>query len=428
MRDWTFMVYMAGDNGKIFDDNMQLMCDLQAYGWRDLAEMSEVGSTDRVAIVAQYDTLKNQQNTPRFFIDGTKPSGQLVEKIPPVNTGDPKNLTDFIVWGATKYPAKQYALVLWNHGTGWKEDDIYARYREPIDRAGSRGETRSGNRGEKVRSSLFLSTAGEIMSIEDAEKRGICYDDSSQDFLDNQKLVNAFTNAEKQIGQRLSLLGMDACLMSMVEVAYQVREHAQVMVGSQENEPADGWPYDTVLRTLVDNPDMSPVELGRHIVKFYGDYYMGITRSGGGDVTQSAIDLAKMAEFSQRVSAFAKLLASSYDNNFLVERALGRVIQDVQRFRGDRDYMDLHHFLQLLASEYGSNGPVLEGIHEMQMSLAEESDQSPVIANFCGMGRPNAHGLSIYFPFSDCSMYYDKLPFANLGWRDLIFKRNRIKR
>ena len=197
MKDWTMMVYMAGDNGKVFDGR-RLMADLQIYGWRDLAEMSEVGSTDRVAVVAQYDTLTERQFTPRFFIDGSKPAGQLVEKVPPVNTGAPKNLTDFIVWGANNYPAKRYALVLWNHGTGWKEDDVYARYRE-AERAVSSGETRAGSRGEQLlRNALFLSTAGEIMSIEDDATRGICYDDSSMDFLDTREMVAALHDAEEQ--------------------------------------------------------------------------------------------------------------------------------------------------------------------------------------------------------------------------------------
>lgn len=428
MNDWTFMVYMAGDNGKMFDDNRQLMHDLQAYGWRDLAEMSAVGSTDRVAIVAQYDTLDNQQHTPRFYIDGRTPYGKLVETVDPVNTGDPKNLTEFIIWSARHYPARRYALVLWNHGTGWKEDDIYARYREEIDRAQSRGETRAGNRGEGVRSALFLSTAGEIMSIEDEESRGICYDDSSMDFLDNRKLVEALANAEVTMGQPISLLGMDACLMSMIEVAFQLCNHAEVMVGSQENEPGEGWPYTTVLRALVKNPDMTPSDLGRHIVQSYGEYYEGVSRSGGGSVTQSAIDLRKMESIGHRIGELARSIVSSYDHDFLLERAIGRVVQDVQRFRGDRDYTDLEHLLRLLATEYVGPGSVPEAIREVRDMFAEQHGQTPVLANFHGVMRPNANGLSIYFPLGGCSEYYDDLPFASLGWRDLIHKRNRVNR
>ena len=38
----------------------------------------------------------------------------------------------------------------------------------------------------------------------------------------------------------VDLVGMDACLMTMIEVAYQLREHAQVLVGSETLEPGPG--------------------------------------------------------------------------------------------------------------------------------------------------------------------------------------------
>jgi len=87
--EWTFMVYMAGDNGKVFADGKRLMDDLEQYGWNNLAEMAAVGSTDKVAIVAQYDTL-NANGTSRFYIDTSSRTGQLIATLPPVNTGDPK--------------------------------------------------------------------------------------------------------------------------------------------------------------------------------------------------------------------------------------------------------------------------------------------------------------------------------------------------
>jgi hypothetical protein len=427
MRHWTMMVYMAGDNGKIFDDGGQLMCDLQAFGWRNLADMTSVGSTDQVAIVAQYDTLENQQYTPRFFIDGSKPAGKLVQKVPLVNTGDPKNLTDFIVWAATNYPAQRYALVLWNHGTGWKEDDIYARYREKVEKAVKGSETRAGTRGARVlRSSLFLATAGDIMAIEDDETRGICYDDSSMDFLDNRKMVEALQNAETAIGKRISLLGMDACLMSMVEVAHQLRDHAEVMVGSQEVEPGEGWPYAPILRKLVANPDMSSRELGAHIVQEYGAFHMGLTRGGGRTITQSAIDLSTMQNLGVQIGKLAQALTARYDADFQVERAIGRALKRVQRFRGDRDYMDLYDFLQHLEGEYGAGDELMDGIKGLRRSLEQSAPSTPIIANVTGRALPNAHGLSVYFPNQGCSKYYDNVEMAGMGWKDLICKQNQV--
>src|SRR5262249_17822528 len=53
---------------------------------------------------------------------------QMVSRLTDIgetNTGDPAVLRDFIVWSARNYPAEAYALVIWNHGSGWKPDFIY---------------------------------------------------------------------------------------------------------------------------------------------------------------------------------------------------------------------------------------------------------------------------------------------------------------
>lgn len=422
-RKWTFMVYMAGDNGKFFEGE-QLMADLQQYGWGDIREMASVGSTDEVAIVAQYDTLDEQQYTPRFFMDGATKSSVLVEKIPPVNTGDPKNLTDFIVWAETTYPAENYALVLWNHGTGWKEDDIYARYREAKETVRRDNLSRGQARKRVLKSALFLPTAAQIMTVQDDDVRGICYDDTSKDFLDNRKLVQAFADAEKQTGQRLAVLGMDACLMSMIEVTYQVREHADFMVGSQGIEPGNGWSYDGILRTLVAAPDMTPRDLSQHIVKAYGDYYMRYSRNAGGNNTQSAIDLQAIPQTFTLLQKTAGRIAAVYMEDFKTELAITRAQRKAQRFE-DQDYVDLKHLLMWVRDEYSGS---LE-IDALATEVIEHLGigQGPIVANFNGRGRPNANGLSIYFPTNRYSPFYDRQAFALSGWGHVIRRANQMK-
>ena len=192
---WAFMVYMAGDNGRIFEDGLQLMDNLEGYGWYNISQMSDVGSTDDVAVVAQYDTL-DANETPRLFIDGSDGTGTVVEKVPPVNTGDPKNLTDFVVWSMERYPAERYALVLWNHGSGWEEDDIYEQYRE-VKEISEHDQVRAvRSRKRLLNRAFFLPTAAKIMSIEDDEVRAICYDDTSMDFLDNQDPIDRLWDDE----------------------------------------------------------------------------------------------------------------------------------------------------------------------------------------------------------------------------------------
>ena len=59
-RRWTLMVYMAGDNGKIFEQlDRPLMYGMESQGWADIQKMARVGSTKDVAVVVQFDTFKN---------------------------------------------------------------------------------------------------------------------------------------------------------------------------------------------------------------------------------------------------------------------------------------------------------------------------------------------------------------------------------
>ena len=126
-RPWTVMVYMAGDNGKIFDTEhgkLRLMAEMTSAGYRDLAEMGSVGTTDNVALVCLFDTQEKS-----YLIEvrqGQGFDGSVVSPIREVNTGDPAVLRDFIVRSVTTYPADRYALVIWNHGTGWLDTDAYA--------------------------------------------------------------------------------------------------------------------------------------------------------------------------------------------------------------------------------------------------------------------------------------------------------------
>lgn len=423
IHNWTVMVYMAGDNGKVFDGG-QLMADLQQYGWQNIAEMSKAGATSRVAIVVQYDTLDQQEYTPRLVIDGSSATGRLVETIPPVNTGDPKNLTEFIVWAMTSYPAEHYALILWNHGTGWKEDDIYSRYRDAAHRAIRGGEARAGGKGTRlVRRALFLPTVGEIMSIQDDDVRGICYDDTSMDFLDNHKLARALDDARAQTGRRLSVLGMDACLMSILEVAYQVRDCADYMVGSQEVEMARGWPYTEILESLVQTPSMSPRELSKVIVEEFGTHYLGVARDGGGINTQSAIDLRAVPQTFSKIKALSSLVADAYSLDFYTERAVLRARGRAQTFE-DEDSLDLRHFMEILRDEYNGALRVRDLADDLVHHLSNATVDSPIVANFSGIRRPNANGLSIYFPSRGCSPFYEHQTFAESGWNKVICSAN----
>jgi hypothetical protein len=190
---WTFMVYMAGDN------------NLDGAALRDIAEMARAGSTKDVNILVQLDRIEDNL-TRRFRItQGGGFKKDCLESFGDTNTGDPQILYDFVKWAADNYPADRYALILWNHGSGWWED-AKSRAAVPAEK--------------KPRRHLFNHPVPQ-------EHRSICYDDTSGgDALDNRELKGVLSQACALLGKRIDLLGMDACLMNMVEEAYHDQQAA----------------------------------------------------------------------------------------------------------------------------------------------------------------------------------------------------------
>jgi hypothetical protein len=62
--------------------------------------------------------------------------------------------------------------------------------------------------------------------------------------------------------------------MGMAEVAFEVRECVQYLIGAEGFEPNSGWPYDRILGVLRDRPTMEPQTLAKEVVREYNDYYL----------------------------------------------------------------------------------------------------------------------------------------------------------
>ena len=57
------------------------------------------------------------------------------------------------------------------------------------------------------------------------------------------------------------------------KVAYQLRDHVEVLVGSEDLEPGPGWPHAGILGDLTKNPTMTGAELGATVVQRYVESY-----------------------------------------------------------------------------------------------------------------------------------------------------------
>lgn len=346
--NWTFMVYLDGDNN-LEEDCINIFLDL-----------SSVGSTDNVNIVVQLDRISGEDNRfgdwtdcKRFYVtkDMTPTPENVVQNLTEVNMGDPNTLTNFVNWTLNSYPASHYCLVLSDHGTG-------------------------------------------------------CVHSVCIDYTDGHDWITLpeLSQALSVVPQRMDLLYFDACLMGMVEVAYQIRDYADVMVASEE-VAWTGAPYDYYLSNLTANPSMSASELAGVIVSSYIEFTSATSLTS----TMSGVDLSQMLNLKTAVDDFAQTLNNSEG---LYNDEIRRARSQTEGYEGPYSdvkygwYMDLYHFAQLIY-QYIDDPTIRTDASQVMASVS-----SAVIAEG-HYHHPNSHGLSIFFP-CQTENYYDMFMTAYL--------------
>jgi len=398
---WTFMVFMAGDN------------NLSSAGDADLAEMRRIGSSDQVQVVVEFDNA-GDAGTRRIHVakDGV---GEAVEMLGETDSGSPAVLSDFISWTAHHYPADRYALILWNHGGGWAPTEVDRIARSVASPGYSERELAERSAGSLGRV-LFRSSLERIFGLAGPTERAICSDDGSGHSLDTLELGKVIARGAETIGQPFDLLGMDACLMSNLEVAYQLRDDVRYIVASEENEPADGWPYDRVLGRLTADSGMATADLARHIVSDYIDSY--VERGYQGDVTQAALDLSRIADLTTPVDALAgrlrAVMPAVYADVWQAQRRSARFSHNT--------LWDLGQFCSELAER--SADPELPDAARAVVEALDPGEGRPLIAEqHSGQKVSGCCGVTVYLvpPLTGLSRYYGELDFAtDHGWLSML--------
>jgi len=360
---WTFMVYLDADN------------NLDPAGVDDISEMQAVGSTSDVNIVVLFDRWYKMcgfnGSAILYIHEGWNETvwGGWSEEFE-LNMGDPETLKWFVQFAMTEYPAERYALVLWDHGHGWP---------------------------------------------------GVCDDWTDKDHLEIDEVKMALAGLP-----RMNLLGFDACLMSMVEVAYSMQGTANVMVSSEEWEPWDGWPYDVILANLVKHPEWNERELGTEIVDDYIESYKQgefAYRPWGGVysvlVTMAAINLTSLPMLVSGIDLLAKELIANFDE---YQSAITTAKDSADRYwfglYYQGPYVDLYHFISIL-------GRVEKKLTEMTKPILNTWSDVVIATKTYSRVHQNALGLTIYFPRHEWLFYnpkeYSKISFStDTAWDDLL--------
>lgn len=395
-KEWTVLIFMNGKN------------NLEEFAIEDFAELAKVGSSDKVDFVvqmgrparrpgAQQAMLKVEGGwigARRFHVsrDATVTPGKELAIVggADVDMGSPAVFQDFLKWGKARFPAKKYAVIVWNHGQG---------YRLTFDAAGKSKPIASPRRPD----ASTLAPSHRAVS-QDADTGSIIYNSDLRGSL------------AASFGPELSVIGFDACLMAMIETAYELKAQAPILVASEELEPGPGWNYTTLASALTAAPQSDGTAVAKMMVSSYRDNY------GNGDsTTLSAVDLTKIGAAATELSRLSDML--------IADRA--RLFPIVQTVRAGRAAyndpnnpvsIDLIGFLSDLDAELGRVGGNAATRAQIQSALLVA--RSAIVENYASSQRAGnfgSSGLAIYFPAS-------KNDFDNDSWSDGYAPANQFKK
>lgn len=397
--DWTFMVYLDGDN------------NLEGDAIDDMNEMEQVGSDSNINIVVLFDRIGgydtsngNWTDTRRGLVIADSDENVISSPLVSVgekNMGDPATLTEFVNWGVSNYPADHYVLVLWNHGGGWRDTS----YINLLKQNSTLLNRKSPESRELIKQQISDLNEVRLLKDDNGKPRAlkdVCFDDTSNDVLYTEELRTALNG----VSQNLDIIAIDACLMQMTEVAYEIKDQADIIVGSEQTVPLDGYPYNTILGDLKVDSNMTPQQLASVMVTRYGESYYGAE-------TLSAIDLSQMNSLASNLSSFASAVVTcdSEWNAYLKSRVNAG-------YYTESDYRDLSGFLSQMIQE----ASVTDVVNNAQQALSTLN--SMVIANHSA-SYEKANGLSIYLtnvggsPYSTYSS--SNLTFAaDTQWDEML--------
>ena len=328
---WTIMIYLDADN------------DLGSWANLDIREMMEIGSTENVTLILQLDG--RNVNTKRYKVE--KGALTLLEDLGELDMADGETLRDFVVDAIGGYPAEHYALIIWDHGQGWK--------------------------GTVAVKSIFND-----------------YDNGKfTSYLSNYYIAAALSDARTETGVKLDVLAIDACNMSVIEAAYEFRNAADIMVASQELVSAYGWDYDDLFRRLDRHPEQTPPELAQNMIDSFQDYY---SLSPYADQTIAAIALS--SKYSSDGTADITTLAVAV-NDLALNLSTQMADEATQAATLDLltvSRMNVREF-EYIYVDLVDFCAQIEGIN----SAVEQEFNKILMAEYHGFEQTGAHGLSIVF-------------------------------
>lgn len=346
--DWTVLIYMAADN------------DLASYALHNIEQMEQAEQAQGLDLAVQVDLP--DVGAKRYLIRQHPEPGiqsSIIQNLGQLDSGDPQSLQDFINWGFDRYPAQRKMLILWSHADSWYKSPKYIA-----------PDQESGN----------------VIGVA------------------NKELEQALRGTA-----HLDILLFDACSMQSIEIMYELKDLADIIVGSADLVPVYGFPYETMIPLIEGDPEL----LASRIPQLYTDSYLPGTpnnpSSGYYITTCSAIQTSSLQDFYLAFRAFSAELRSAAP-------LLAPLREELFEMNSGFADVDLWQFLIRL--EQAGIMDVSELKTLLEEIILASSYTLPWI-------EPDLSSIALWYPdlrfnFDAAWQTYMQLDFAKTGWLSLV--------
>lgn len=219
---------------------------------------------------------------------------------------NPDSLTNFINWAAKTCPAKNYVLILSDHGGGYMPHD---------DRPAT---------------------------------RGVIYDDGNDP---NHFTITSLTGAIRAASIRPQVIYMDACLMNTVEYQFELKDLCDYYVASTFCVPGVGGDYTTLVNSLATETDIEKAltALVDSDIARWGSENFNPSPTSRIFNDQTVTRTAKLNDFGTALKAFTdKLIAAYQSGDQTVVNAIDECTQFAFKVEGPRPLYDLIDYVNEL--------------------------------------------------------------------------------
>lgn len=350
-RQWTFIVYMAADN------------DLEYQAIQDFNELEAVSYFNvPISILVlldrspAYDNSNENWSGTRLYEIETDPNGfdgvirskeincpalgLIPGHSPNLNTAHYDVLKNVIEFSKKEYKAEKYALIMWGHGTGWR------------------------NKANTSTNSF----------------RAFAIDESANSYMTNAEFGKAIK------GQGLSIVGFDTCFGGMIETAYEIKNDAIIMIASEGNIPAAGWNYSDLFSSFT-KTDLSIREFSNAAHNQFKNQYKTVPKS-----CISTIDLSQMQKLNDTFNSFSTQAATFIEDLTSRDDVLDAILTETLTFSSSSYPCDLCIDIASFSKNMKRLFPALEAYEqELQSTL-----QDAVIDSWIS-SEEETSSLGVYF-------------------------------